>query len=346
MKKAGDTVKKVMNKTKKYVAACEVSDLPHETQDELYEKLRQQGYMWNSRTKRWDKRTNPDEEIAPIVDRNQKVQTAERLIFSEGFEGVRQRAGSPLQEVRIVAISDALNYGDEGLNLAISALDDEDPQVKLAAWRLLHHRQEPEVQEALVEHILTRYKILQNLLAAGNWHQADEETREILLKIVARQGRWLQKKDISKLPAEDLRIIDWLWVKYSRGKFGFSVQGQIWQQCLSEKRGQLCKEMYQNFCDRLGWLLWEDSDDRDTRYNMGRSDAIAMDLRANEGNLPNICALGGGEKNWEAYANEAEFSKMDFYFLDNYQKRWTDESFFGPEMIECFFNHLKICQIW
>ena len=345
MKTTGSAGKKIMNKTKKYVAACEVSDLPHETQYELYEKLRQQGYMWNSRTKTWDKRPNQEEQPVATIGRTPKT-LADSLVFSEGFEGVKQRAVSRLQEARIVAISDALNYGEEGLRLAIKALEDEAPQVKLAAWRLLHHRPEPEVQEALVEHILNRYKVLQNLLAAGKWQQADEETREILLKIVARQGRWLQKKDILKLPAEDLRIIDWLWVKYSKGKFGFSTQGQIWQECLSQKRGQLCKDLYQNFCDRLGWRLWEDSDDREIKYNIGRADAIPLDLRAPDGNLPNLCALGGGEKNWEAYANEAEFTKMDFYLLDSYQKRWTCESFFGPEMIECFFNHLKACEIW
>ncbi|CCQ59603.1 GUN4 domain-containing protein, partial [Crocosphaera watsonii] len=29
-------------------------------------------------------------------------------------------------------------------------------------------------------------------------------------------------------PCEDLRIIDQLWVKYSNGQFGFSVQKQIY----------------------------------------------------------------------------------------------------------------------
>jgi len=39
---------------------------------------------------------------------------------------------------------------------------------------------------------------------------------------------YLYAGDISEIPATDLRTIDQLWVKYSSGKFGFSVQKQIW----------------------------------------------------------------------------------------------------------------------
>ncbi|WP_375342016.1 GUN4 domain-containing protein, partial [Okeania sp. SIO3B5] len=39
----------------------------------------------------------------------------------------------------------------------------------------------------------------------------------------------LDTEDIDNFPCEDLHTIDQLWVKYSDGKFGFSVQMEIYQ---------------------------------------------------------------------------------------------------------------------
>jgi hypothetical protein len=36
---------------------------------------------------------------------------------------------------------------------------------------------------------------------------------------------------LQNFPCTDLRTIDQLWFKHSRGKFGFSVQKKIWQSC-------------------------------------------------------------------------------------------------------------------
>ena len=74
------------------------------------------------------------------------------------------------------------------------------------------------------------YINLRNLLAAKKWKEADEETRRVMLKVAGREeGGWLDRKSIDKFPCEDLRTIDQLWVKYSNGRFGFSVQERIYQ---------------------------------------------------------------------------------------------------------------------
>lgn len=74
------------------------------------------------------------------------------------------------------------------------------------------------------------YTRLRDLLKAGKWKEADIETTELIFKIAGRlaEGR-LDNESINKLPCVDLRTIDQLWVKYSNGRFGFSVQKQIWQ---------------------------------------------------------------------------------------------------------------------
>ncbi|MDX2242053.1 MAG: GUN4 domain-containing protein [Leptolyngbyaceae cyanobacterium bins.302] len=95
------------------------------------------------------------------------------------------------------------------------------------------------------------YTKLQNLLRAGKWKEANQETANRLCELVDRtQAGWLKATDIKALPTEDLQIIDQLWVKYSQGKFGFSVQKQIWQECGSPVD---FGEKWEAFGDRIGW---------------------------------------------------------------------------------------------
>ncbi|MEG3955702.1 formylglycine-generating enzyme family protein [Microcoleus sp. herbarium2] len=54
-----------------------------------------------------------------------------------GIPGVKSRLASPIVEVKIAALSEALKYGDTGLDLIIGTLQDESIKVKLAAYLLL-----------------------------------------------------------------------------------------------------------------------------------------------------------------------------------------------------------------
>ena len=74
-----------------------------------------------------------------------------------------------------------------------------------------------------------KYHQLAYYLAARKWEAADEETLKVMREAaeIEKQGH-LDLKDIAEFPCEDLRIIDQLWVNYSNGHFGFSVQKQIY----------------------------------------------------------------------------------------------------------------------
>lgn len=90
------------------------------------------------------------------------------------------------------------------------------------------------------------YTRLQELLAAGKWKEADQETQAVMLKVSSREKEgWLQPKDIQNFSCPDLSKINQFWVKYSNGRFGFNVQKLIWQ----EARG---KNKYQVFVDKVG----------------------------------------------------------------------------------------------
>ncbi|MEA5579121.1 GUN4 domain-containing protein [Anabaena sp. UHCC 0451] len=74
-----------------------------------------------------------------------------------------------------------------------------------------------------------KYHQLAYYLAAGMWEEADNETLKVMLEVAGREKQgYLEIEDIEKFPCEDLRIIDQLWVNYSNGHFGFSVQKQIY----------------------------------------------------------------------------------------------------------------------
>jgi hypothetical protein len=66
-----------------------------------------------------------------------------------GLAGVKSRLASPLVKVRVAALSDALNYGETGLDLVIEALKDSSKQVRRAAYLLLRQSVKSQVKQAL-----------------------------------------------------------------------------------------------------------------------------------------------------------------------------------------------------
>jgi serine/threonine protein kinase len=97
------------------------------------------------------------------------------------------------------------------------------------------------------------YKDLENLLAAGSWREADKATAVIMLKVVDReQEGWLREVDIENFPSEDLQTIDELWLQYSNGRFGFSIQKKIYQN-LGGSSGEDDEKIWKKFAEVVGW---------------------------------------------------------------------------------------------
>ncbi|MFN6537549.1 MAG: hypothetical protein RM021_014405 [Nostoc sp. EkiNYC01] len=69
-----------------------------------------------------------------------------------GIEGVKRRLANPVVEQKIVALEEALKYGDAGLKLVILALEDKLWKVREAAYLLLVNQQDSVVQQALQEY--------------------------------------------------------------------------------------------------------------------------------------------------------------------------------------------------
>ena len=72
-----------------------------------------------------------------------------------GIPGVKSRLASPIVEVKIAALSEALKYGEAGLDLIIGALQDESMPMKFAAYSLLKDRDELNLKEQFQKYFPT-----------------------------------------------------------------------------------------------------------------------------------------------------------------------------------------------
>ncbi|MEO1210162.1 MAG: GUN4 domain-containing protein [Cyanobacteria bacterium J06638_20] len=100
----------------------------------------------------------------------------------------------------------------------------------------------------------SRYAQLENYLRNGQWKEADDETYRLMIKTVGKEeGQWFEVEELLNFPCEELIVIDGLWVKYSNGKFGFSVQKDIYLGCGGIPDGKYYREISERFGDRVGW---------------------------------------------------------------------------------------------
>ncbi|MBO1050731.1 MAG: protein kinase [Dolichospermum sp. DET73] len=133
------------------------------------------------------------------------------------------------------------------------------------------------------------YRKLRDYLAQGKWKEADDQTKRVMLAVAKREKEgWLDVESIDNFPCEDLRTIDQLWVKYSDGKFGFSVQKRIYKGLGGTR--EYNSGIWDKFGDKVGWRkgiveYYKDS------YHFGKHKwlyygEITFDKKAPEGHLP------------------------------------------------------------
>ncbi|WP_193972561.1 GUN4 domain-containing protein [Microcoleus sp. LEGE 07076] len=76
------------------------------------------------------------------------------------------------------------------------------------------------------------YRNLRKCLAVKDFESANKETKSLFEKISSIDLDLMdpdpQNRKIPRIPCTDICTIDRLWVKYSEGRFGFSVQFMIW----------------------------------------------------------------------------------------------------------------------
>ncbi|MGK7924457.1 MAG: GUN4 domain-containing protein [Spirulina sp.] len=125
---------------------------------------------------------------------------------------------------------------------------------------------------------LPQYQRLSELLARGEWLQSDRETGDRILASLEKENpSEITSTEIEKLTCQDLQAIDFLWVKYSRGSFGFSRQKRIYQNLGGTEKCD--RATWEEFGDRIGWSV----SDRWLKHQ-----ELAIDLSTKTGQFPSF----------------------------------------------------------
>ncbi|PSB01953.1 GUN4 domain-containing protein [Merismopedia glauca] len=143
-------------------------------------------------------------------------------------------------------IPELIELGESGWDVLMEFLPtDRGSAVTLVqgmVYQALYAAKTPKTQEFLISNFPTGlvplvsdrgldYSDLQQLLAEQDFQQADRLTLQKLCQLAgseAIQRKWLYFTEIDNIPASDLQTINSLWFLHSQGKFGFSVQRELW----------------------------------------------------------------------------------------------------------------------
>jgi serine/threonine protein kinase len=166
-------------------------------------------------------------------------------VVSDELGKILSRLASPLVKQRYQSVAEVLNV----LNPVLSYTPPpKNPNPVKITQPPNSAREEGRLHSA----VGMDYSKLRDLLAAGMWKEADAETARVMLAVAKREKEgWLDEESIDKFPCVDLRTIDQLWVKYSNGRFGFSVQTRIYQSLGGTREYDL--GIWRTFGDNMGW---------------------------------------------------------------------------------------------
>ena len=160
-------------------------------------------------------------------------------------------------------------------------------------------------QRLMVVGDLYRYDTLHQQLANQEWFYADRETVRLIADIAGVSDlEELSPRDIRAFPCGELQVIDRLWTTYSNGRFGFSVQMQVYQD-LGGNAESLIEEnqdLVERWGAQLGWRSGvSEQNPRGNRWR--KCDELTFSLEAPKGCHPS------------RWWNSPYGSRMTNYFL-------------------------------
>lgn len=118
-----------------------------------------------------------------------------------------------------------------------------------------------------------KYCAVIDALATGQWIKADLKTLELFEKYripIENRPYIPAPLVISEIPCSELQGVDQLWVKYSKGRFGLSVQGKILKSI--RHSSEKLEDRYEQFEQAVGWRI----DPRDITYEKGDPKTVPL----------------------------------------------------------------------
>nr|WP_290225040.1 GUN4 domain-containing protein [Trichocoleus desertorum] len=172
-----------------------------------------------------------------------------------------------------------------------------------------------------------KYKRLHDLLEAEQWKEADEETAKIIYDLMPYKDRW-HCLEVEEIPPGDLKLINKLWLRYSKGRFGFSVQQRIWKRVSNtyppEQGSWKNERAYAAFIDCVGWSF----EDGRLYYT-----DLQYSLTAPPGHLPAVAIL----KTNTFFSYSSNYCYLNQTVFDDLMKRQYERNSFIPSWLRCWF---------
>lgn len=213
---------------------------------------------------------------------------------ASNIESLRQPLVAGSLQIQQQVIPQLANLGDGGLDVLMEFLYER--RKNPATWvdgkvyQVLYTSDSPKAQEFLQNNFPSGivplksdcnidYNPIQKLLAAQDFQAADRITLQKMCELAgpkAIQRKWLYFTEVENFPATDLQTLNILWVVHSEGKFGFSIQREIWL--------GLGKN-WDNLWEKIGWKKGNSW----TRY----PNEFTWNLSAPKGHLPLTNQLRG-----------------------------------------------------
>jgi hypothetical protein len=159
---------------------------------------------------------------------------------------LRYRLRAEPEKTQLQLLQEVANQGDIGAEVLMEFLQERQSNpvtpVYGKAYQLLSQTDLPQVKAFLQDRFPNGvvdlkseqnidYAPLQTLLRQSDFQAADRMTLEKLCELAgeaAIQRKWLYFTEVESFPSTDLQTINTLWLVYSEGKFGFSVQRDLW----------------------------------------------------------------------------------------------------------------------
>lgn len=215
--------------------------------------------MYDCHNERWwwreflPKNTSISHELGEILDKLLQVHLAQR--YSLAVEVLQDiEAALHLSERNSLSVKTSIfstiNHPEKSANINLS----KTPDAQISPPDVAANQQEnyssvtASGEPTLISTAGVDYTILQDLLSNKKWQAADRETWTVMCQSLSlTAGTKLAITEIYQLPCADLQTVDRLWLHYSQGRFGFSVQKQIYESVKGD---------YIRFCDRVNWLTY------------------------------------------------------------------------------------------
>ncbi|MDJ0798566.1 MAG: GUN4 domain-containing protein [Calothrix sp. MO_167.B12] len=165
---------------------------------------------------------------------------------SDDIDSLRNQLIAGSEKVQQKLIPQLANLGHGGLDVLMEFLlqrrENAATWVDGKVYQILYNSDLPSIQEFLQTNFPhgvvplksdcgIDYSPLEKLLVVQDFQAADRMTIQKMCELAGEDAvkrKWLYFTEVDNFPVTDLQTIDNLWVVHSEGKFGFSVQRQIW----------------------------------------------------------------------------------------------------------------------